>query len=228
MLDIGANSATIGSVECADVDHPHTTRTAPLRTTAIPANLVGAPRIGHGHGRFKERMISSSPSGLIQLFGELRGELLRFLTARTGDHVEAEDLVQELWIRIQTVDPGPIGNGRAYLYRVAQNLVLDRARERRRRERRDGEWADSQTIRIAGEAADSRASAPDAIIEREDAAALATAIAALPEGAGRAFRLHKLDGLSHAEVAARLGISRSGVEKHIAVAMTHLRRALKD
>ena len=40
--------------------------------------------------------------------------------------------------------------------------------------------------------------------------------------------MHKFDGLSHAEIAARLGISRSGVEKHIAVAMVHLRRALKD
>jgi RNA polymerase sigma factor (sigma-70 family) len=173
-------------------------------------------------------LISTSPSGLTQLFGELRGELLRFLAARTGDRVEAEDLVQELWLRVSTADPGPIGNGRAYLYRIAQNLVLDRVRERRRRERRDSEWADSQTIKVAGEAADARPSAADVIIEREEAAALTAAIAALPEGAGRAFRLHKLEGLPHAEVAARLGISRSGVEKHIAVAMTHLRRALKD
>jgi RNA polymerase sigma-70 factor (ECF subfamily) len=162
------------------------------------------------------------------LFGELRGELLRFLTARTGDRAEAEDLVQEVWLRVQTADSGPIGNGRAYLYRVAQNLVLDRVRERRRRERREKDWTDSQSVDIAGEVADIRPNAADQIIEREDAAALAAAIAALPEGAGRAFRLHKLDGLSHAEVAVRLGISRSGVEKHIAVAMTHLRRALKD
>jgi RNA polymerase sigma-70 factor (ECF subfamily) len=66
------------------------------------------------------------------------------------------------------------------------------------------------------------------MLAREETAALASAIAALPEGAGRAFRLHKIDGLSHAEVAAKLGISRSGVEKHIAVAMAHLRRMLGD
>lgn len=185
-------------------------------------------RIGHWPDRSKELLISTSPSGLTHVFGELRGELLRFLTARTGDRTEAEDLVQELWLRVSTADSGPVGNSRAYLYRAAQNLVLDRVRERRRRERRDSEWADSQTIKVAGESADARPSAADAIIEREEAAALAAAIAALPEGAGRAFRLHKLEGLSHAEVAARLGISRSGVEKHIAVAMTHLRRALKD
>jgi RNA polymerase sigma-70 factor (ECF subfamily) len=64
--------------------------------------------------------------------------------------------------------------------------------------------------------------------EREIVARIASAIAALPEGAAQAFRLHKIDGLSHAEVAARLGISRSGVEKHIAVAMKHLRRLLAD
>jgi len=162
------------------------------------------------------------------LFGELRGELLRFLTVRTGDRVEAEDLIQELWLRVQTAEPGPIGNGRAYLYRIAQNLVLDRVRERRRRERRESDWAGGQMIDIAGEAADARPDAAAQIIEREEAAALAAAIAALPEGAGRAFRLHKLDGLSHNEVAERLGISRSGGEKHIAVAMAHLRRALKD
>ena len=65
-------------------------------------------------------------------------------------------------------------------------------------------------------------------MEAEEQRQLETAIAELPEGARRAFCLHKIDGLSHAEVAARLGISRSGVEKHIAVAMKNLRRLLAD
>ena len=55
---------------------------------------------------------------------------------------------------------------------------------------------------------------------------LTSAVANLPDGARRVFRLHKIDGMSHAEVAATLGISKSGVEKHIAVAMRHLRAAL--
>lgn len=166
-------------------------------------------------------------TGLNQIFAETRGELVRFLTARTGSAGDAEDIVQDVWLRIQGADTGPVANGRAYLYRVAQNLVLDRVRERRRRARRENDWADSQADIRGGEAADLRPDAMAQIIEREDAAAFAAAIAALPEGAGRAFRLHKLDGLSHAEVAAQLGISRSGVEKHIAVAMAHLRRALR-
>ncbi|OSZ63656.1 RNA polymerase subunit sigma-70 [Sphingomonas sp. IBVSS2] len=170
----------------------------------------------------------SPASGLTQLYQELRGELLRFLVARTGNPVEAEDLLQELWLRTREAPPGPIANGRAYLYRAAQNLVLDRIREARRREARDKDWSDSQAETIAGDRVDPQPRALDAMIAREDNAALHAAIERLPEGAGRAFRLHKLEGLPHAEVAARLGISRSGVEKHIAVAMAHLRRALEN
>lgn len=137
-------------------------------------------------------------------------------------------MLQELWIRTQAAHAGPVGNPRAYLYRAAQNLVLDLVRGRATRARRDSDWAAGRQDPRYAEPADTALDAEGALLAREDAAALASAIAGLPEGAGRAFRLHKFDGLSHAEVAARLGISRSGVEKHIALAMAHLRRALKD
>lgn len=101
-------------------------------------------------------------------------------------------------------------------------------RSRTSRQRRDREWADSLRDRAFIEPVDLSPNAEAAMLAREDAAALASAIAALPEKAGQVFRLHKIDGLSHADIAARLGISRSGVEKHIAVAMAHLRRAMAD
>jgi predicted ArsR family transcriptional regulator len=59
---------------------------------------------------------------------------------------------------------------------------------------------------------------------RQEAEALAEAILALPPGARRALTLHRLEGLSHADVARAMGISRSGVEKHLALAMRHLRQ----
>ena len=169
----------------------------------------------------------ASASGLAQLYGELRGDLLRFLTARLGSASEAEEAVQDLYLRVRAVADGPVANGRAYLYRAAQNLALDKVRDRRRRSEREGAWLGLHHPTAPGaEPADTRADAEAVLLEREEAAALASAIAALPEGAGRVFRLHKIDGLPHAEIARRLGISRSGVEKHLAVAMTHLRRAL--
>ena len=172
-------------------------------------------------------------SPLEALYREHRDALRRFLAARTGDAVEAEDLLQELWVKCRQqpcTSVTAIGNGRAYLYRMAQNLMVDRARERRRRMQRDRRWADQGTgFAPAGvEPADDRRTAEEALLDREEAALLASAIGNLPEGARRAFQLHKIDGLSHAEVAERLGISRSGVEKHMAVAMKYLRRALLD
>jgi len=189
--------------------------------------LAGCPlaALAACRGRM-ERGASTSPSGLVLLFGELRAELVRFLAARTGSRADAEDLAQELWLRIQDAQPGPIGNGRAYLYRAAQNLVLDQVRERRRREAREAHWRAADASSADGQVIDPGPDAIDAMIERERDAAIARAIECLPEGAGRVFTLHKLEGVSHSDIAARLGISRSGVEKHIAVAMAHLRRAM--
>lgn len=173
------------------------------------------------------------PAGLVALYDLHRGDLLRFLRARTRDAAESEDVVQELWIRLQDVRPGPISNARAYLFQMANNLVLDRARERRRRSARDQSWTAQSYALAPGPDGEIQTvdpgQTPEAQLEEaEEQQALEAAIAALPEGARRAFSLHKIEGLSHAEVAARLGISRSGVEKHIAVAMKNLRRLLAD
>ena len=169
-------------------------------------------------------------SALSTLYGHHRAELLRFLAARTGDMAEAEDILQDLWIRADAQPPAAIEHWRAYLFRTAHNLVIDRARARRRREARERRWIEDShgPISASDEVADPDPGAEERIEAREETARLASAIANLPDGARRAFLLHKIDGLSHGEVAARLGISKSGVEKHMAVAMKHLRRMLAD
>jgi RNA polymerase sigma-70 factor (ECF subfamily) len=168
--------------------------------------------------------------GLEALYHAYRDDLARFLTARTGDAVEADDILQEIWLKLRVPAGRPIANGRAYLYRVAHNLVIDRLRERHRRMRRDRLWSDQQTNHAEPgvEPVDTGLGAEDIMLEREETALLASALATLPPGARRAFELHKLNGLSHADVASQMGISRSGVEKHMAVAMKYLRRALLD
>jgi RNA polymerase sigma factor (sigma-70 family) len=173
---------------------------------------------------------SPKTGGLVLLYEQHRSEILRFLRARTGNPAEAEDVVQELWIKVQAGDSGPVANGRAYLFRMAHNLVLDRLREQRRRQVRDGSWSVERSAGVTadGDLVDPGQGTESELVVKEDLARLATAIEQLPAGARRAFCLHKLDGLSHSEVAARLGISRSGVEKHVALAMQHLRKALKD
>jgi RNA polymerase sigma-70 factor (ECF subfamily) len=169
--------------------------------------------------------VSAPPGGLLAAYDAHRAALRRFLVARCGDVAEGEDLMQELWLAAHQGAGGPVAHPRAYLFRTANNLVLARRRAALRGAVRDRAWIALRHGEVA-EPEDDAPNADTAMIEREEAAALASAIANLPPAAGRAFRLHKFDGLSHEQVAAELGISRSGVEKHIALAMTHLRRAL--
>ena len=88
-----------------------------------------------------------SSVGLEGLLDTHRAELLRFLAARCGDASEAEDLFQELWLKVRAASPGPVANGRAYLFRAANNLVLDRVRASgaSRKQRRSGSPQRSST-----------------------------------------------------------------------------------
>ena len=169
-------------------------------------------------------------AGLVALFEQHRGELARFLAARCGDPHQAEDLMQELWIKLAGATPGPIANGRAYLFRMANNLMLDTLRARRRAMARDHGWLrnDAGGDMPPEVRPDPAPSAVDSIIAGQERAVLHRAIADLPPGAARALRLHRFDGLGQGEVAREMGISRSGVEKHLATAMRHLRSALAN
>lgn len=175
-------------------------------------------------------MSLASHQGLVGVLEERRSELRRFFVARTGNEADADDLLSQLWIKINDVRPGPLANPAAYLFRMANNLVLDRLRAERRRQRRESDWTvDHYGPHAASmEVADRTPTAEQQLVEGEEAERLANAIAQLPAGAQRVLRMHKLDGLSHGEVAAELGISKSAVEKHMAVAMAHLRRLMGD
>ena len=175
-----------------------------------------------------DRPTTGAESGLYAVFGAERAALLRFLRARCADPADAEDMLQDLWVRIGSVAPGPISNARSYLFRMANNLVLDARRTRQRAMARDRGWLGADGV--GDTSLDMRPDpAPDAeavLSGKQEIQALNAAIDALPPGAGRALRLHRIEGLPQAEVAHIMGISRSGVEKHLAVALRHLRHRL--
>ena len=173
---------------------------------------------------------ASGASGLAALFDANRRELLRFLAARCGSAEDAEDLLQELWIKLGAGVPGPIANGRAYLFRMANNLVLDTVRARRRAMRRDKNWLEAFDggAAMPEDRRDSALPADEQIAAEQEAAILRRAIAELPPGAARALHLHRFEDMNQREVAEVMGISRSGVEKHLALAIKHLRKAISD
>ncbi len=142
------------------------------------------------------------------LFLQLRGELLSFLYGRV-DRNEAEDIVQEAYLRWQRLDTAKIENPRAFLFTLALNLVRDRARHL-------NQVRAHMDIASHYHAEASHADDPAGRIEgRNQLDRVLHALLELPETVRHAFLLHRFDGLSHNEIAQRLAISTKTVERHI-------------
>jgi RNA polymerase sigma factor (sigma-70 family) len=147
-------------------------------------------------------------SGLEAVFLANRDRLLRFLgSLGAGD--AAEDLLHELWLRVAASSNAPVAAPLPYLYRAANNLMLDRHRSMVRAAARESAWRGVTTGQ--GE----RSEQPDAermLIAREQARIAETALAKVGDRAAHIFRRHRLDGIEQRAVAAELGISLSTVE----------------
>ena len=157
----------------------------------------------------------TAPS-LADAYFEQRDALARFLRARLGASADVEDLLQDLYLKVSQVDPGTdVREPRAFLYKLASNLLMDRRRSGLRAAARDGAWRQTTHVEGLTEDIDDAPSAEAVVAGRERLAALIRALDSLPSKTAVIFRMHKLDGLSYAEVATGLGISRSSVEKHM-------------
>ncbi|USQ96797.1 RNA polymerase sigma factor [Caulobacter sp. RL271] len=170
----------------------------------------------------------SDKAALLGLYEEKRANLVRFFAARLGSRAEAEDLVQDLYIRISGMDSlGAVDNPSALLHRIGSNLMLDRLRSLKRAGARDTDWRDINTTVVAGQDVTDEPPADEVLAGRQRLKALVEAVEDLPEKTRQAFQLHKLDGHSHVETARRMGISVSTVEKHISSALKTLTRRLR-
>lgn len=165
----------------------------------------------------------AEPTPWVAAFLERRADLKRYFAARVGE-TEAEDLVQETCLRVAALPAdADIRSSGAFIYRLGHNIMLDRIRQDRSRAGRDAEWRRTHgMLTSTGEEIHDAVPADEALIARERLRQMQDALAQLPEPIQQTFRLHKLDGFSHSEVAVRLGVSRSLVEKRMMQALKHL------
>jgi len=156
-----------------------------------------------------------------QLYRDHESWLKRWLRRRLSCHHTAEDLAHDTFLRLlRRRTPPELHEPRAYLARIAHGLVIDHSR------RRTLEQAYLESL-----ASMPQRSAPSPEQSREIIDSLAH-VDALLDGlkprARDAFLLSRLDGLSHARIAERQGVSLSTVEKDIAAALKHCYRALLE
>jgi RNA polymerase sigma-70 factor (ECF subfamily) len=167
---------------------------------------------------------AGEPAAFDALFRRWAAPLLRYLERMVRDAGTAEELVQEVFLRVHRAREryAPEARFSTWLYRIATNLALNELRRPRRREphrSQDEEGAPA----LAAEAPD-----PDAAVDaRRLGARVERELAALPEKQRAALCLAAVEGLSYAEVAEALEVSESAVKALVHRARTALAERLR-
>jgi RNA polymerase sigma factor (sigma-70 family) len=162
------------------------------------------------------------PSLVVRLFAEHRGALLAFFRRRIRSKADAQDLAQEVYLRMLRVsDQEAIRDPVPYLYTVANNLLKEHAVLDRRRPTGIGieEVATHEELETPP--------AFDAELDLEQRVArLRVVLKQVRPKWQAAVELHFTHGLSYREIASRLGVSPQMAKKYVAQALLHCRRRM--
>lgn len=162
-----------------------------------------------------------SEAELAQAFEAQRPRLLRLAYATTGSLAEAEDCVQEAWLRLQGAPgPGSVRNLAAWLTTTVSRLALDALGSARvRRERYTGPWLPEPLVEDLAGAADP---AGRVTLDESVSTALLVVLERLSPAERTAFLLHDVFGLPFEEVAEVVGRSPVAVRQLAARARRHV------
>ena len=156
-----------------------------------------------------------------ELFRSHNRTLVRFLQAKLQDPQEAREIAQEAYVRLLELErTGAVGFLRAYLFKIASNLAIDRLRSRNTRERIDAHCPDFLEELV-----------PEGPVEKEVFAAdemrvFWDCLRELPEPYRRSFVLHRIDNLSTNEIGKRIQKSERMVRRYLAYALVYCRHRL--
>ncbi len=163
-------------------------------------------------------MPASEPSARPQFWSEaLAGELFGFLSNRLRCPETAADLTHETYLRLERkyreTEPD---NARALAFRIALHLAIDYQRKAWVRSRHvvDMELQDALDATPAPASSIERS-----LIAGERLSALSRALDELPLNCRTAFHLHSVEGLTYTQIAERMGISKSMVNRLLAQAI---------
>lgn len=195
-------------------------------------DVVGSARLEtalqHGlvcsEGRVNGKPESGADNAVLeQLSSRLRPALNRYFLRRRLKVEDAEDAVQEVFVRLSRRSGlAGLENVEGYLFETAASVVIDH--HRRGRVRADDRHDPYDEGRHAVEDF-----ASDRVLEgKQELAMVLAGLRELPERTRNVFLLARLEHMRQAEIGRRLGISVSTVEKHIVRALAHLSRRVRE
>lgn len=139
--------------------------------------------------------------------------MLRAWLKRRFEHqLDIDDIVQESYVRVlRARGGGAMPSPKAFLFTTARNLALDRLR------RHDVSRTDLMGEIDSLHVLDECTGIPEVVARNQELALLTEAIQSLPARCRQILTLRKLYGLSHREIAVRLGLSESTVSNQITI-----------
>ncbi len=162
---------------------------------------------------------STDQSALGQLFNEygdkLRSDLRRYPSPRD----DIEDAIQDTFYRVlQGKHFEKLENPRAFLFKTARNILIDRYRKNRL----ETKLNDEQQLESGTDLKE------EVLLEySEMTIAYQKALSALPKKCRQVFLMRRYDGLANSEIASSLGISIRMVQKHMIKALMHFNEYLR-
>ena len=168
----------------------------------------------------------AKPSGelLETLVTSQRNALVRFLSRKLGSIDDAHEIAQDAFMRLHRLEHADdLDNARAYLFQVASNMAIDQLRRRRLHAR----YLEDEGARLHDDTGHQDHGTPEALVAaRQQLGLVYRANESLPLRCRQALMLHRVRGLSYAEIAREMGVSVSSVEKYILEALKHCREHL--
>jgi RNA polymerase sigma factor (sigma-70 family) len=170
-----------------------------------------------GDGTVSDTQIRSSE--VASLFRQHNQLLVRFLRARLGSENEAKEVAQEAYVKLLQLDrTGAVSFLRAYLFKVATNLAIDRIRER-------AKYARNESIELFEDLEDSAMPERTAIASQQ-LDLLAAALNELPKKCRDAFVLHRYHDKTQPEIAEEFGMSERMIRNYLVDAMLYCKLRL--
>jgi RNA polymerase sigma-70 factor (ECF subfamily) len=155
-------------------------------------------------------------SRVLNEFEGSKSALRRYLARYFTRSQDVDDMLQEVFVRAYAAEARqPILMPRAYMFRVAKHVALNELARRKNSATRSIEDFDDPDVVGSG----NQPGVEQQVDSRRRLALFATAVASLPSQCRKVLVLKKIEGLPQREIAVRLGIAESTVEKHLAKAL---------
>ena len=173
------------------------------------------------HGRLMLAYAQGDTAAFEELYAHFRAPLYRFFLRQCGSRARAEDLYQELWMRVIQYRESYRHEARfsTWLYRIAHNLLVDQ--HRKREPQRIEAELDTLEATLDADPAQQYAA-------HESLSRFSMLLAGLPDEQRRVYLLKEEAGLSLEEIAQVTGAGFESVKSRLRYAVTKLRQALTD